>query len=63
MYHSEDEDESNRREAFVRSQLGIPEAYRVVAILGLGYPDVEPSSKAMIPMERVFHKEKFMDHR
>ena len=40
VYHSEDEAESIRREQFVRERLAIPDTYRVVAILGFGYPAV-----------------------
>jgi nitroreductase len=59
VYHSEDEAESKRREDMVRNLLGIPDTYRVVAIMGLGYPASEPPEKEMYPMERVFHQEKF----
>ena len=59
VYHSEDRAESDRRESFVRSRLGIPDDYRVVAILGIGYPAVEPPPKQMVPLERVLHREKF----
>ena len=59
VYHSEDEAESRRREEFVRNMLGIPDSYRVVAILGLGYPALDPPPKEMYPIARVFHQEKF----
>src|SRR5690606_30316259 len=57
VYHSEDEAESKRREDRVRKLLGIPDPYRVVAVLGFGFPDEEPKPKEMYPMERVFHRE------
>lgn len=59
VYHSEDVEESARRETFVREKLGIPESMRVVAIIGLGYPAVQPPAKDMIPLERVFHNERY----
>ena len=59
IYHSEDEAESKRREDFVRERLAIPDHYRVVAILGLGWPAVDPPPKTMYPLERVLHRETF----
>lgn len=59
VYHSEDRVESDKRESYVRNRLGIPDDYRVVAIIGLGYPAVEPAPKEMYPPERVLHREKF----
>ncbi|THF76056.1 nitroreductase family protein [Cohnella fermenti] len=59
VYHSEEEEESKRREEFVRERLGIPADYRVVAILGFGYPQEEPPKKEMYPLERVLHRDKF----
>jgi nitroreductase len=62
VYHSEDAEESRRREDHVRRTLGIPESYRVVAILGFGRPAAEPAPKDPIPVERVFHKERYGMH-
>lgn len=59
VYHSEDAEESARRETYAREQLGIPEHLRVVAILGLGYPAVEPGPKDMYSVERVLHRERY----
>jgi nitroreductase len=59
VYHSEDAEESERREAHVRGLLGIPDKYRVVAVIGLGYPAVEPPPKEMYPPERVIHQGRF----
>src|SRR5690606_25172883 len=42
VYHSEDAEESKRREDHARALLGVPESYRVLAILGFGYPDEVP---------------------
>lgn len=59
VYHAEDAAESAKRETYAREQLGIPEHLRVVAILGLGYPAVEPGPKEMYPVERVLHRERY----
>lgn len=59
IYHSEDHVESEKRESFVRERLQIPDALRVVAIIGLGYAAVQPPTKAMIPLDRVFHRETY----
>lgn len=59
VYHSEDAEESKRREDHARAVLGIPDSYRVVAILGFGYPAAEPPAKEMYPLERVLHKGSF----
>jgi nitroreductase len=57
VYHSEDKEESSKRENFVRDFMQIPDNLRVVAIIGLGYPDVEPEPKQLYPLEAVFHRE------
>lgn len=59
VYHSEDEAESKNRENYARKQLDIPDYYRVVAVLGMGYPAKEPPAKEMYPIEQVLHQEKF----
>lgn len=59
VYHSEDAEESARRENHVRTHLNIPEEYRVVAIIGLGYAAAGPKPKTMIPLERIYHEGMF----
>jgi nitroreductase len=59
VYHSEDAEESRKREDFVREKLEIPGHLRVIAIIGLGYPAAQPPAKEMYPPERVFHREKY----
>jgi len=59
VYHSEDAEESKRREDHVRGLLGVPESYRVLAILGFGYPDEVPPAKSKYALERVLHREMF----
>lgn len=55
VYHSEDHSESAQRESYVRDLLSIPAHYRVVAILGLGYPASDPPPKEMYAEDTVFH--------
>lgn len=45
VYHSEDEEEPFIRESYVRKKLNIPGDRKIVAILGLGYPDEKPKEK------------------
>ncbi|WP_156288719.1 nitroreductase family protein [Oceanobacillus salinisoli] len=59
VYHSEDEEESIKRENHVRALLNLPEEQRVVAVLGLGYPKENPKPKNHIPREEVVSYEKF----
>lgn len=59
IYHSEDKDESERRENYVREHLHIPSDRRVVAILGLGYPEKEPPAKTLLPRESIIHYGQF----
>lgn len=59
VYHSEDAEESRKREAYVRELLNIPDKYRVVSGIGIGYPAVRPGPKEMYPKERVLHRETF----
>lgn len=59
VYHAEDQQESAQRESYVRNLLGIPEKYRVVAILGLGYPASDPPPKEMYAEDAVFHSNGF----
>lgn len=57
VYHSEDAAESARREDHARKALDIPANKRVVAILGLGYPAMEPGPKKLHPKSAVLHFE------
>lgn len=59
VYHAEDAEESKHRENHVRHALDVPEERRVVAILGLGYPEKEPVAKKLLPRESMVHYEKF----
>lgn len=59
VYHSEDAVESARREGHARQVLHIPSEQRVVAILGIGYPAVEPAPKKLHPRSAVIHFESF----
>lgn len=59
VYHSEDNEESLKRESYVRGLLDVPEDQRVVAVIGLGYPASEPQPKTMYPLENVFHRDSY----
>lgn len=59
VYHSEDAAESTRRENYARGLLAIPATKRVVAILGIGYPAVEPPPKKLHPKSAVLHLESY----
>jgi hypothetical protein len=58
VYNAEDEQGSVKRESYARNLLGIPEECRVVAALGLGYPNETPKPKKNVPRE-VVYVEKF----
>lgn len=62
VYHAESEQESAEREVYVRKLLQIPDDLRVVAVLGLGYPEVEPEPKEMYSLQTVFHRGRYGDH-
>lgn len=59
VFQNGDAAESERRESFVREALGIPKKFRVVALLGLGYPAEEPKIKEMRKFEEIVHWERF----
>ncbi|PDO10676.1 MAG: nitroreductase [Candidatus Reconcilbacillus cellulovorans] len=59
VFHSEDAEETARRERYVRNALGIPPAKRPVAIIGVGYPAARPAPKEPIPPEKVVHYETY----
>jgi len=59
VYHSEDQEESERREQYVREMVGIPSNRRIVAVLGMGYPLETPQRKKHQPREKIVHIEKF----
>lgn len=59
IYHSKDENESNKRESHVRKQLNIPDDRRVVAILGIGYSGSTPKPKKHLPKEEIVHYNTF----
>lgn len=59
IYHAEDAKESAIRENIVRETLLIPDDRRVVAILGLGYPDQSPPPKKHVSRDSLVHYEQF----
>jgi len=59
VYHAEDEEESKKREQYVRSLLQIPNEQRVIAVLGIGYPNEIPEPKKHVDREKVVSYEKY----
>ncbi|MFC7391750.1 nitroreductase family protein [Scopulibacillus cellulosilyticus] len=59
IYHADDAEESERRESYVREKLNIPEDRRIVAILGLGYPQETPKPKQVPPKESIIFYDQF----
>lgn len=59
VYHSENAEESKVRETYVRDALQIPSDRRIVAILGLGYPDEKPKAKKMLERQETMFYETF----
>jgi len=59
VYHAMDEEESTNRENHVRKLLNLPESHRVVAALGLGYPDEQLEAKKHLPREKIIHYESY----
>ncbi|MEK3909553.1 nitroreductase family protein [Oceanobacillus sp. FSL K6-0127] len=59
VYHSEDENESIDRENHVRKLLSIPEEHRIVAILGMGYPQEALKPKKHLAREEIVHYDTF----
>ena len=59
IYHAEDATQSFKRENYVRQALSIPEDRRIVAILGLGYPEKLPPAKSQLPRETIVHYDQF----
>lgn len=63
VYHAEDEQESEKRENHVRKLLDLPKDFRVVAALGLGYPDQELKPKKHLPREEIIQYESFRSNK
>ncbi len=59
IYHSEDKEESAKREGYVRNLLQIPNRFRIVAIVGSGYPANVPAPKQLYPLETVFQRDTY----
>ncbi len=59
IYHSEDADESAKRESHVREALDIPEDRRILAVIGTGHIDAKPKPKKHVPFEEIVHYETF----
>lgn len=61
IHHTQDSQESDRRESYVRNALSIPADRQVLAILGLGYPKEPPAPKDMYSRERVVYYNRFKE--
>ncbi|WP_138419530.1 nitroreductase family protein [Aquibacillus sediminis] len=59
VYHAQDQQESEKRESHVKQNLDIPNDRKVVAVLGLGYPDQEPKPKKYLPKDELVHYNQF----
>ncbi|MCI4438269.1 nitroreductase family protein [archaeon] len=47
------------REKKIKEVLGIPEKYRVLCVVALGYPDEEPTPRNLRELNELIHYEKF----
>ncbi|WP_160725635.1 nitroreductase family protein [Bacillus sp. USDA818B3_A] len=59
VYNFEDEKESFKREEWVRNALNFPEDRRILAILGIGYPENKPKDKKLPSREEIIYYESF----
>jgi nitroreductase len=59
VYNAEEAAESKLRENYVRKALCVPEDRRVVALLGVGYPEKQPHAKKLLSRETIVHYERF----
>lgn len=59
IYHAQDEEESMRREDYVRKTLSIPADRKIIAVLGFGYPEHQPPKKTLLPREDIVRYETF----
>jgi len=59
VFNFEDEKESAKREEWVRNSLNIPNDRRVLAILGIGYPETKPKAKKLPSREEIIYYESF----
>ncbi|MGN7941596.1 nitroreductase family protein [Virgibacillus sp. 6R] len=59
VLNTTDEKESEQRETYVKEALAIPSNRRVLAILGLGYPNEKPKEKVLPEMSEIIYYGKF----
>ncbi|HZG70817.1 MAG TPA: hypothetical protein VEY51_04695 [Chondromyces sp.] len=57
IYHSEDAEESEKRESYVRKALGIPNDRRIVTEMGIGHIHEKPKPKKHLPFEETVRRE------
>ncbi|MCK4300244.1 MAG: nitroreductase, partial [Planctomycetes bacterium] len=49
------------KEPAVKALLGIPEEVRVVELLALGYPDMEPKPRQRKPLSEIVYQERWSE--
>lgn len=59
IYHSEDAQESEKRESYIRKLASIPDDRRITAVIGIGYPSNQPKPKKHIPFDEIVYFGKF----
>jgi nitroreductase len=59
VFNFEDEQESAKREEWVRNSLNIPNDRRILAILGVGFPENKPKAKKLPSKEEIIYYESF----
>lgn len=59
IYHATDEQESEKRESYVKKTLQVPDDRRILSIIGFGYPDQNLKPKKMLPRDSVVYYETF----
>ncbi|WP_186446305.1 nitroreductase [Neobacillus bataviensis] len=59
VFNFEDENESAKREEWVRNSLNILNDRRILAILGVGFPENKPKTKKLPSKEEIIYYESF----
>jgi len=59
VFNFEDENESAKRKEWVRNSLNIPNDRRILAILGVGFPENKPKAKKLPSKEEIIYYESF----
>lgn len=59
VHQSDDAEESERRQKFVREVLSVPDGLSIPMILAIGYPQTAPPERKMPTLEEVVHLESY----